>query len=75
MSFEFSARSCKTALVPERDPNEEAARAVEKITGTDPVRGEDLVASEELKRKFREAKRNLSSPERRNAGLRKSNRD
>ncbi len=46
-----------TALVPKRDPNQQAARAVQKIAGSEPVRGEDLVSSEELKRKFREAKR------------------
>ncbi len=38
------------------DANEEAARAVEKITGSEPVCGEDLVSSETLKRKFRVAK-------------------
>lgn len=45
--------------MPKRDRNQQAARAVEKITGSDPVRGEDLVCSEELKRKFREAKKEL----------------
>ena len=42
------------------DPNEEAARSVQKITGSEPVHGEDLVSSEELKRKFRQAKKRLS---------------
>jgi hypothetical protein len=47
--------------VPKRDPNQQAddntriVRAVEKITGSEPVRGEDLLSSEELKRKFRAA--------------------
>lgn len=48
--------------MPKRDPNQQAARAVEKITGSNPVRGEDLVSSEELKRKFREAKKELLRP-------------
>ena len=39
--------------MPKRDPNQQAARAVEKITGSEPTRGEDLVSSETLKRKFR----------------------
>jgi hypothetical protein len=45
--------------VPKRDPNQQASKAVEKITGSKPVRGEDLVSSKELKRKFREAKKEL----------------
>ena len=47
--------------MPERDPNQQAARQVEKITDSEPVRGEDLVSSEELKRKFREAKERAAS--------------
>jgi hypothetical protein len=43
--------------VHKRDPNQQASRAVEKITGSEPVRGENLVSSETLKRKFREAKK------------------
>jgi hypothetical protein len=50
--------------MPKRDPNEEAARQVEKITGSEPARGEDLVSSEELKRKFREAKKELTKQDR-----------
>lgn len=42
--------------VPERDENEEAVRNVEKITESEPVDGEDLLGSEDLKRKLREAK-------------------
>ena len=37
----------------EPDPNQQAAKAVEKITGSQPVRGEDL------KQKFPEAKKKL----------------
>lgn len=44
----------------ERDANKEALEQVERITESDPVSGEDLVDSEELKRKFREAKKRLS---------------
>jgi len=44
----------------ERDTNKEALEQVEQITDSEPVKGEDLVESEELKRKFREAKQRLS---------------
>jgi transcriptional regulator of met regulon len=47
--------------VAERDTNEEAVRQVEKITDSEPVKGEELVESEELKRQFREAKERLDS--------------
>jgi hypothetical protein len=47
--------------VPERDENEEAVRNVEKLTDSEPVNGEDLLGSEELKRKLREAKERLGS--------------
>ena len=43
----------------ERDTNEEAVRQVEKITDSEPVNGEELVDSEDLKRMFREAKERL----------------
>ena len=45
-----------TAAVPERDENTEAVRNVEKATESEPVKGEDLLESEELKQKLREAK-------------------
>ena len=45
--------------MPEQDENEEAVRNVEKITESEPVNGEDLLGSEELKRKLREAKERL----------------
>jgi len=44
----------------ERDTSQEALRQVEKATDSEPVSGEELVESEELKRKFREAKERLS---------------
>lgn len=42
--------------VPERDVNEEASRLVRELTESEPVNGEDLIESEDLKRQFREAK-------------------
>jgi hypothetical protein len=42
--------------VPERDVNEEASRLVNEVTDSEPVNGEDLIESEDLKRQFREAK-------------------
>lgn len=46
----------------ERDTNREALRQVEKITDSEPVSGEELVDSDDLKRKFREAKERLREP-------------
>ena len=40
----------------ERDANQDAVRQVEHATNSEPVRGEDLLESAELKRKLREAK-------------------
>ena len=45
----------------ERDTNEEALEQVEKITDSEPVKGEDLLSSEESKRQLREAKQRLNS--------------
>lgn len=45
----------------ERDANQEALRQVEEITGSEPVNGEDLLGSEDLKRQLREAKERLKS--------------
>lgn len=47
--------------MPERDVNEEASRLVNEVTESEPVNGEDLIESEELKRQFREAKERLKS--------------
>jgi hypothetical protein len=47
--------------VEQRDENQQAIRNVEKITDSEPVSGEELVESEDLKRKFREAKERLES--------------
>ncbi len=39
------------------DANKEALRAVERVTGSKPVKGEDLLGSPEMKRQFAAAKR------------------
>lgn len=49
--------------MPERDENEEAVRNVEKLTDSEPVNGEELLGSEDLKRKLREAKERLAKEE------------
>jgi hypothetical protein len=46
--------------MPERDTNREALEQVEKATESDPIKGEDLLESENLKRQLREAKERLS---------------
>jgi hypothetical protein len=46
----------------ERDTNKEALEQVEKATDSEPVKGEDLVESEDLKHQFREAKERLREP-------------
>jgi len=40
----------------ERDANKEALDEVEKATESEPVKGEELLESEDLKRQLREAK-------------------
>ena len=40
----------------ELDESQEALRNVERITASEPVNGEDLLSSPDLKRQFREAK-------------------
>jgi hypothetical protein len=45
----------------ERDANKEALEQVEKATESDPVSGEELLESEDLKRQLREAKDRLKS--------------
>jgi hypothetical protein len=49
--------------MPERDENEQAVRNVEKATDSEPVKGEDLLESEELKRKLRKAKNDSEESE------------
>lgn len=43
----------------ERDASQDALEQVQKITESDPVNGEDLLGSDDLKRKLREAKERL----------------
>ena len=45
----------------ERDANKEALDEVENATESEPVKGEELLESEELKRQLREAKERLKS--------------
>lgn len=47
--------------MPEQDTNQEALRKVEKITDSEPVNGEDLISSPNLKRQLREAKERLKA--------------
>ena len=46
----------------DRDANKEALEQVEKITDSEPVNGDELVESDDLKRKFRDAKERLREP-------------
>jgi len=43
-----------------QDESQEALRNVEQITESDPVNGEDLLSSPDLKRQLREAKERLA---------------
>ena len=45
----------------DRDANKEALDEVETATESEPVKGEELLESEELKRQLREAKERLNS--------------
>lgn len=43
----------------DKDANQEALEQVERITESEPVSGEDLLGSEDLKRQLREAKKRI----------------
>jgi hypothetical protein len=45
----------------ERDTSQKALDQVEKITESEPVNGEELLQSDDLKRQLREAKERLKS--------------
>jgi len=47
--------------MPEKDANREALKQVEKATEPEPVFGEELLESEELKQQLREAKERESA--------------
>jgi hypothetical protein len=47
--------------MPERDTNKEALEQVEKATESEPVKGEDLLESEDLKRKLADSKKRITS--------------
>jgi hypothetical protein len=46
--------------MPERDPNKEALEKVEKSTESEPIKGEDLLESEDLKRKLADSKKRIT---------------
>ncbi len=48
-------------IMAELDESQEALRNVEEITDSEPVNGEDLLSSPDLKRQLREAKERLKS--------------
>ncbi len=52
------------SVMAERDTNKDALDQVEKATDSEPVKGEELLESPELKRQLREAKEKLSKPPR-----------
>jgi hypothetical protein len=54
----FDKGSCLpyNSIMPERDESQEALRNVEEITESEPVNGEDLLSSPDLKRQLREAR-------------------
>ena len=51
------------SFVEDTDANQDALRQVEKATDSEPVDGEELLGSEELKRQYREAQKLLSPQE------------
>jgi hypothetical protein len=48
-------------IMPDLDESQEALRNVERITESEPVNGEDLLSSPDLKRQLREAKERLAA--------------
>lgn len=48
-------------MAEELDESQQAVRNVDRITESDPVNGEDLLGSEDLKRQLREAKERESA--------------
>jgi hypothetical protein len=50
--------------MPEQDPNEEALEQVEKATESEPVQGEELLESEDLKRQLANAKKREETKDR-----------
>jgi hypothetical protein len=49
--------------VEDKDANQEALEQVQRATESEPVDGEELLGSEELKRQYREAKKRLATEE------------
>jgi hypothetical protein len=50
-----------STMADRKDTNQAALEKVEKITDSEPVNGEDLLGSEDLKRQLREARERLKS--------------
>jgi len=48
------------AIMPERDPNEEALEQVEKATESEPAKSKDLLESEDLERKVVDSKKRIT---------------
>ena len=48
------------AIMPERDPNEEASEQVEKATESEPTKSKDLLESEDLERKVGDSKKRIT---------------
>ncbi len=48
------------AIMPERDPNEEASEQVEKATESEPTKSKDLLESEDLERKVVDSKKRIT---------------
>jgi hypothetical protein len=46
--------------VPKKSANQKALRKVERVTDSEPVKGEDLLKSPKLKQQLREAKKRIS---------------
>ena len=61
VAFEQS-RANIGCIMAERDANQDALRQVEHATDSQPVSGEELLESEELKRQLREARREANQP-------------
>lgn len=57
----FKQTAIHIAIMPQRDASQEALDKVQKITESEPVNGEDLLESPELKRQLREAKERESA--------------
>jgi hypothetical protein len=60
---QYKKSPISVATMPNQDANKKALDHVEKATESEPVKGEELLESPELKRQLREAKEHLNSDE------------